>query len=559
MFLSTLGLSRKVAAGVLLVGAAFVTALAAGAAISVPRFGSPATVARVPWDGYLDEIGVADVTGDGKPDIVGVKFFDGSANETHPVVVLAGDGIGGFKDVTKEVFVGAVPRTQHARHLVFADFNRDGRMDFFIADHGNDNEPFGGWPNTLVLSAPNGKLVDASANLPEEHGFTHAAAAGDVNGDGAPDLYVGNICCGAPPEILVNDGSGHFSQLTGALPASMVDYRSSGELYTGSALADVNGDGSPDLVFAGEQVTPDAVMLNDGRGHFRPLAGAMPAKPFSSDAEGLAVEPVELNGDGRPDVLLAFTKQHPFYEGRWIQVLINNGDGTFRDETSTRLPQKDNLDAWPYAIRVADLNGDDTPDLAVAVNNGGTPPFYLNKSGGSFTPLAVSTAPPMFDLADVNGDGRIDIVSDEPSSRGGSDTYSVSLQQGASSLILPSPTLTPGRLNPAVKQSTIKTTICKVSWIATVRPPASYTNALKVQQMAQYHETGPPSTYEEDHFIPLELGGAPRDPKNLWPEPRSQSTRSDPLEMALKRKVCRGLVTLATARRRIATFKRAKG
>src|SRR6476620_9674852 len=107
MVLSTLGLSRKVAAGVLLVGAAFVTALAAGAAIPVPRFGSPATVARVPWDGYIDEIGVADVAGDVKPDIVGVKSFDGSANETHPVVVLAGDGTGGFKDVTKEVFVGA--------------------------------------------------------------------------------------------------------------------------------------------------------------------------------------------------------------------------------------------------------------------------------------------------------------------------------------------------------------------------------------------------------------------------------------------------------------------
>jgi hypothetical protein len=59
-------------------------------------------------------------------------------------------------------------------------------------------------------------------------------------------------------------------------------------------------------------------MLNDGRGHFRPLPGAMPAKPFSSDAEGLAVTPVELNGDGRPDALLAFTKQRPFYEGRWI-------------------------------------------------------------------------------------------------------------------------------------------------------------------------------------------------------------------------------------------------
>ena len=553
------GLSHKVSVGVLLVGAAFVGVLAAGAAPSLPRFGSPTTVAQVPWDGYLDEIGVADVTGDGKPDIVGVKFFDGSATETHPLVVLAGDGKGGFKDVTKQVFVGAVPRTQHARHIVFADFNRDGRMDFFIADHGNDNEPFGGWPNTLVLSAPGGKLSDASANLPAEYGFTHAAAAGDVNGDGAPDLYVGNICCGAPPGILINDGSGHFTQLAGALPSSMIDYRSSGERYTGSALVDVNSDGLPDLVLAGEQDTPDAVMLNDGHGLFGPLPGAMPAKPFSSDAEGLAVTPIELNGDNHEDVLLAFTKQNPFYQGRWIQVLINNGDGTFKDETSTRLPQQDNLDSWPYAIRVADLNGDGNPDLAVAVNNGGAPPFYLNKGDGTFTPLAVTTAFPMFDLADVNGDGRTDIVSSAPSSSGGSDTYAVSLQQGATSVIRPSRTLTPGRLNPAVKQSTIKRTICKTGWIATVRPPLSYTNALKMQQMAQYHETGPPSSYEEDHFIPLELGGAPKDPKNLWPEPQKQSSKSNPVETALRRQVCHGLLTLAAARHQIATFKRANG
>jgi hypothetical protein len=285
----------------------------------------------------------------------------------------------------------------------------------------------------------------------------------------------------------------------------------------------------------------------------------MPPKPFGPDAEGLAIAPIELNGDSHPDLLVAFTKHNPFYQGRWIQVLINNGDGTFRDETSTRLPQQDNFDAWPYAIRVADLNGDGKPDVAVAVNNGGAPPFYLNNGDGSFTPLAVSTAFPMFDLAEVNGDGRTDIVSAAPSGSGGSDTYSVSLQQSPPSLTRPSPTLTPGRLNPAVSQSTIKATICKAGWIATVQPLLSYTNALKLRQIGQYHETGPPSSYEEDHFIPLELGGAPKDPKNLWPEPHTQSSKSDPLETALQRKVCHGLLTLAVAQHQIANFKRANG
>jgi hypothetical protein len=79
-------------------------------------------------------------------------------------------------------------------------------------------------------------------------------------------------------------------------------------------------------------------------------------------------------------------------------------------------------------------------------------------------------------------------------------------------------------------------------WTKTIRPPVSYTNAVKIKQMVLYEETGSPSEYEEDHFIPLELGGAPRNPKNLWPEPHSQSKLSDPLETQLKRKVCKHLM-----------------
>jgi hypothetical protein len=88
-----------------------------------------------------------------------------------------------------------------------------------------------------------------------------------------------------------------------------------------------------------------------------------------------------------------------------------------------------------------------------------------------------------------------------------------------------------------------------------VRPPASYTNALKVEQMPLYELGGPLSLYEEDHLIPLELGGAPRNPKDLWPEPRAQAKRSDPLETSLKRQVCRGFMRLATARASIKAFK----
>jgi hypothetical protein len=87
----------------------------------------------------------------------------------------------------------------------------------------------------------------------------------------------------------------------------------------------------------------------------------------------------------------------------------------------------------------------------------------------------------------------------------------------------------------------------------------SYANALKVKRMPIYELSGSPSLYEEDHLIPLELGGAPRNPKNLWPEPRTQSRVCDPLETKLKRQVCKKQITLAKARAPIRKFKFARG
>jgi hypothetical protein len=129
----------------------------------------------------------------------------------------------------------------------------------------------------------------------------------------------------------------------------------------------------------------------------------------------------------------------------------------------------------------------------------------------------------------------------------------------APDLILPDATRTPGALNRQVRQSTIKTTICRRGWTKTIRPRVGYTNALKRQQMILYGESGSHSDYEEDPFIPLELGGAPKNPKNLWPEPRTQSRVSDPLETKLKREVCKGLISLKAARAAIRAFKNTEG
>ena len=121
--------------------------------------------------------------------------------------------------------------------------------------------------------------------------------------------------------------------------------------------------------------------------------------------------------------------------------------------------------------------------------------------------------------------------------------------------MLASPTRTPGVLNPAVSPATIGSTICRRGWTATVRPPTSYTTALKLEQMRSYRETGSPSSYQEDHLISLELGGDPTDPRNLWPEPYPRASSVDQIENDLNAQVCSGALSLADAQRKESELK----
>jgi hypothetical protein len=125
----------------------------------------------------------------------------------------------------------------------------------------------------------------------------------------------------------------------------------------------------------------------------------------------------------------------------------------------------------------------------------------------------------------------------------------------------PNPTLTPGALNPAVTQATIGSTICVSGWTATIRPPESFTSSLKIKQIGQYgYADTKMADYEEDHLISLELGGAPADPRNLWPEPYTSALSDgrptgahtkDAFETKLKGEVCAHSITLAAAQAEI--------
>lgn len=117
-----------------------------------------------------------------------------------------------------------------------------------------------------------------------------------------------------------------------------------------------------------------------------------------------------------------------------------------------------------------------------------------------------------------------------------------------------------GAFNPSVTQATINQTICVSGWTRTVRPSVTYTNALKKMQITAYgYKDTNMHDYEEDHFIPLELGGSPSSPQNLWPEPHTTSRASDILENRLRVEVCFGTITLKKGQTAIADWKHTHG
>jgi hypothetical protein len=124
--------------------------------------------------------------------------------------------------------------------------------------------------------------------------------------------------------------------------------------------------------------------------------------------------------------------------------------------------------------------------------------------------------------------------------------------------VLPDPACTPGAIDPAVTQATLGPTICRRGgYTSLVRPPSSLTEPAKLRSMAQYGLAGPAASYEFDHLVPLELGGA-SDVRNLRPELDIGGAggfvrnAKDRLERVMHDAVCRRAVTLHSAQQQIA-------
>ena len=222
-------------------------------------------------------IAVADFNGDGKSDLVVANFNAGT------VTVLLGDGTGSFAEASgSPVTVGTGPF-----FVVVADFNGDGRADLAVANHGSGSV-------SVLLGDGTGSFAPASGTPLTAVSVPDAVAAGDFNGDGIADLAVANHG-NSKVSIFLGDGSGAFAEASG----SPITVDGAPEFL---ASGDFNGDGFADLaVIVDASGANLAILLGNGSGGFTEVSGS----PFQAGPSPFSLAMGDYNGDAIVDLAVA--------------------------------------------------------------------------------------------------------------------------------------------------------------------------------------------------------------------------------------------------------------
>lgn len=360
-----------------------------------------------------------DINGDGYPEMVFTQLYSPEGTPS-PVLVYKNNGNLTFTDATATLLPSGTAVT-HPRRLAVADFNNDGRPDLFISDHGKDAPPFPGAQSKLLNGAASNTLVDATAtSVPQESYYSHYVTVGDINQDGWPDYVQAQGNCG--PAVYVNDKTGKFTRDLSRVPANLTTCTVSTYAVQ---LVDVNNNGAPYLFVGGDPGQPgqtaDILLRNDGTGRFTPApAGAVPPRIPDASYGTVAFATADFNNDGWPDVVAIRTS-----DTNWtLQLMLNNGDGTFRD-ASNRLPAPWIPSAvgayWLKFVQPVDINGDGYMDLLVR-GNWGSSTLLLNTGQGQFVdvkdllPTGIVNDTwfdlgPSIQAGDLNKDGKPDIIA----------------------------------------------------------------------------------------------------------------------------------------------------
>jgi uncharacterized protein (TIGR03437 family) len=348
-----------------------------GASYQAPVFYQASLTGDSAW--YSGAVAVADVNGDGKLDVALTSY---SGQGMGRISVFPGNGDGTFR--ASQLAISLPAGDFPPGPIAVADFNGDGIEDIAYC---YNSGPVGFV--AVALGEGNGNYA-----APQSYPGAGPLTVGDVDGDGNLDIVVEGT------SILYGDGKGNFPRRRDMIGVA-----------TGSAiLTDFNGDGLTDIVIG----TGNASVLAGGFVAVYPgeSNGAFVAAPETlvaglAPVDSAAIAAGDLNGDGIPDIALAFgPKAQPAQNT--LAILKGNGDGSL---TTGYMAMLANM---PVQVSIADLNGDGKPDVAVLEQGpNGAVEVFLGQGNGTFGgPIATAIPAGGASLAvgDFNGDGKLDLA-----------------------------------------------------------------------------------------------------------------------------------------------------
>jgi hypothetical protein len=419
-------------------------------------------------------VAVADFNGDNTLDlVVGIVSFDSFGASIGPVAFLAGNGAGSFGVPILSPNQSYFPSGFITISVVSADLNGDGLPDLVLVGLAVDSFTNG---VVVYLNEGNGTFKPAQQVAEFVNGLNlfEAAAVGDINEDGCPDIVAPETGAGAVFVFWGNcngtfqntatilrqgagdnivslaladlNGDGHldvvtagayfgeaglFGQVAGNLVSVMLGdghgnfgtahvFRGERSMW-GLAVADLNNDGKPDIVTANQDTDTASIYVNDGQGNFDAPTGAYIGYPppvvFNAPHTNFFVR--DINGDGRPDLALFEFPVGPLTQPWEFTVLLNNGTGKFG--TPVRSPAAEGTYGLIDAV-LGDFRNTSRPDLLVLESDGQRAAFVFsaNQGGGTFgatKTIALTTGSfGKMAVGDFDGDGKLDVAIVAPSS-----------------------------------------------------------------------------------------------------------------------------------------------
>jgi|HubBroStandDraft_1064217.scaffolds.fasta_scaffold06406_2 hypothetical protein len=299
------------------------------------------------------------------------------------VAVCLGNGDGTFRSLP----LLSSGSSLLGQSIIAYDLNGDGNMDIAVVDinRGGEGDIALASVMAVLYGRGNGTFKPA---VDYETIFPFGIAEGDLNGDGIPDLVVaGDEETDPLIFVFLGTSSGKFQ--------AAADFNAGVTAPEAFAFGDFNGDGNLDLAVTGSQSNNVSILVGNGKGGFTP------GGTFATGPTPIGVVSGDFNGDGKLDLAVV-------NEGLDnVSILLGKGDGTFETAVNYGAGQS------PAYLVAGDFNGDGKLDLAVTNSAGNNVSILLGKGDGTFGPptnFATGIQPEFLAVGDLNGDGNLDLA-----------------------------------------------------------------------------------------------------------------------------------------------------